>query len=266
MRFNHKLTATCLVVAMALVVIPAMAQTNTGTSDAPVTPRVVVATTAPGTGAPPPTLGGFTMIPVPTPGAPACTGDTAPIATPGGPMAITPTDAPTVRCIGAGWSTWSHGYTGDVYYTGGPLDQSITPPPGTKAIYFYVEPNPFTVQTCSAVANGTVSTGNLQVDGNGGARYIGFHSTAGENITSVRVQCDTDFATGEYAVAGGGRNFGGTIQGALNGLIALCRNGSTGDSVAIPIFGSTSWSCTDAGLTGSPGDTIIQISVSRVSP
>lgn len=75
---------------------------------------------SPGTGAPPATLGGYAMTPVPYPGAPGCTGITppGPIKTPVG-SGITVSPWASQRCIGAGWATWSHGYKGDVYFSEG---------------------------------------------------------------------------------------------------------------------------------------------------
>lgn len=41
--------------------------------------------------------------------------------------------------INAGWNNWSHGYTGDVYYSliGG--NMTITLPANTRGFYFYME-------------------------------------------------------------------------------------------------------------------------------
>jgi len=79
-------------------------------------------------------------------------------------------------------------------------------PPNTGAFYFYVEPNPFAVHNCSAIATsstGTASTGGFPVDGDHGARMVGFHDPAGI-ISKIDVSCSADFATGEYGWAPGG--------------------------------------------------------------
>jgi hypothetical protein len=158
----------------------------------------------PGTGAPPATLGGFTMTKIPSPpGDHSCTGNPPPIPTGGGGSVGVSPDSGGGQCIGSGWATWSHGYVGDVYYTGGATSQTITLPSGTGAVYFYVEPNPFSVQTCQATAtgsSGTASTGPISVDGSSGAKYIGFYEEKG-SISGVKVSCSTDFATGEYGWA-----------------------------------------------------------------
>ena len=145
------------------------------------------------------------MTPVPYPGAPGCTGITPPLPVgDGGAIGIAPVDSGS-RCIGSGWATWSHGYTGDVYFTGGATSQVLTLPSGTKAVYFYVEPNPFSVQTFEAIAQpGDVSTGVFSADGSGGATYVGFYATGGDTIQGITINCSTDFATGEFGWNGGG--------------------------------------------------------------
>ncbi len=164
------------------------------------TPGDLVFDLSPGTAAPPATLGGYSMTPVPYPGAPACTGDTNPIATPGGDLDISPVDtgfAP--RCIGSGWGTWSHGYVGDIFYTGGPMSQTLTLPAGTSAFYMYVEPNPFSLQTFEVVANpGGLSSGSFSAEGYMGAAYVGVYDSSGGAISSLTVTGSSDFATGEF--------------------------------------------------------------------
>ena len=71
------------------------------------------------------------------------------------------------REVGSGWATWSHGYTGDVYYSSG-LTATLDLPDGTGAFYFFAEPNPFSPLTITAVVGGT--TFSQVVDGQGGAR------------------------------------------------------------------------------------------------
>src|SRR4030095_5959487 len=42
---------------------------------------------------------------------------------------------------GSGWGSWSHGYTGDVYWTDGGLSASLALPPDTAAFYLFAQPN-----------------------------------------------------------------------------------------------------------------------------
>jgi hypothetical protein len=153
---------------------------------------------SPGTGAPPGVLCGEAMTPIPA-GAPACTGVVPPsLGTPSGPLGISPWSSS--RCLGTGWASWSHGYTGDVYYTDGALSQTITCPPGTTRLRFYVEPNPFTVQSFEVIADG-VSSGVFSASGDAGATYVGICDDGG--ISNVTISCTTDFASGEFAWSGG---------------------------------------------------------------
>ena len=257
MRTSKTLILALSVLALAFVPAVAAGQSsNTGTD--PVSPRAILVDLGPGTGPPPATLGGFPMTAIPFPGAPACTLIQPPLPTPGGTVGIAPTDA-AGRCIGAGWGTWSHGYTGDVYYTGGATSQTITLPPGTQAFYFYVEPNPFAVHTFEAIAQpGGVSTGIFSADGSGGATYVGFFTDDGSDITSITVNSSVDFAIGELGWAGGGgpASLTGDIGGA-SGAVAICRNLSTGTTVPVPLGGGTSVDCTAAGLGTSPGDIVL---------
>lgn len=66
---------------------------------------------SPGTAAPPPTLGPYSMTPFPADGQP--TGPVTAVAGPTGPLGFDQSVDHTT--VGAGWATWSHGYTGDVY-------------------------------------------------------------------------------------------------------------------------------------------------------
>jgi len=155
---------------------------------------------SPGTGPPPEALGGHTMTPVPYPGAPDCTGIDPPLPTPGGGgIDISPVETGMHRCIGSGWATWSHGYTGDVYVTrGGP--QTIRPPEGTSAIYFYVEPGPFSEETFEVVADG-VSSGTFSAHGHSGATYVGIYVPGGGSINTIEISSSWDFASGEFGWA-----------------------------------------------------------------
>ncbi|MCC6677277.1 MAG: hypothetical protein IT436_09035 [Phycisphaerales bacterium] len=106
-----------------------------------------------------------------------------------------------VRRIGFGWATWSHGYTGNVYYTNGAT--SITMIPwgwAERAFQFYAEPNPFGVfQMTATGSDGSTSTSSTEdVDGGGGAFGWGFYGV-GPTVRSVTVSADIDFAVGELA-------------------------------------------------------------------
>ncbi len=174
-----------------------------------------------GTGAPPATLGGFNMLAFGADPRPLfndvndiTTADGAPFGTLGFGAAV------NHRQIGAGWATWSHGYTGDVYYTNGATSLSLALPAGTGAFYFYVEGNPFDVRSFTATADdGTTLT--FDVNGNAGARGYGFWTTGG-SLTSISVSSDVDFAIGEFGAARIPAPGAAALLG-LGGLVATRR-------------------------------------------
>lgn len=156
----------------------------------------------PGTGPPPSTLGGHPMT--------AFSPDDRPISQ--------LVDAVTDRAgtigfspslshfgVGNGWATWSHGYTGDVYFTGsgGEKEVEITMPPGTKAFSFYAEPNTFARFTAEAVASDGTSSEAVEIEGRAGAKYFGFHGSAGRTVASITVKASDPggFAVGEFMIS-----------------------------------------------------------------
>lgn len=204
-------TAAALGCALASFAIPAG---STVASASPALANPVVFVSTPGTGAPPATLGSrasmlYSMLPFgadPQPTFTAVTGVTGPT------ESLTPTgtigtgsigfSAPLGHCrVGGCWATWSNGYAGDVYTTGG---QSVTITlPETNAFYFYAEPQQFATLTITATtANGTTS-GPQSVSGNAGARYFGFYTTGTSPLTSITVTTTdpTGFAVGEFGIA-----------------------------------------------------------------
>ena len=114
------------------------------------------------------------------------------------------------RRIGTGWATWSHGYTGDVYFTGaGVSTVTMNFTAGqVGAFILYVEPNNFGVFDFEIVGrsgSGATSVFNRSIDGSSGARGFGFSAPAGGHIVSVRVTnagaTGNGFAVGEFSSA-----------------------------------------------------------------
>ena len=134
---------------------------------------------SPGAGAPPATLGPYTMTPFGLD--PQTIGVNVPgVSDPAGTIGFTP-DLNHDR-IGQGWATWSHGYTGDVYDTfdngsEDPTQATITLPAGTKAFYFYAEPQQFALLQIQATAQDGTTSGPIDVQGFAGAQYFGFYGT-----------------------------------------------------------------------------------------
>lgn len=150
-----------------------------------------------GTGAPPAVLGGYSMTPFPNDVRPVVSNVNDVTSPLGGLLSF---NIPlTHREVGNGWGSWSHGYTGDVYYSNGATSIALTLPPNTGAFYFYAEPNPFNVFNITATANdGTFLT--IPVNGSAGAAGWGFYTTGGA-LTSITVSSNVDFAIGEFGIA-----------------------------------------------------------------
>ncbi len=95
------------------------------------------------------------------------------------------------------WMTWSHGYTGDVYY--GPQGAvNLGMPAGTNAFYLYAEPTGGIFNITATAVGGAVLT--QTVDWNAGASYYGFWCTAGDTISVIQMTGGGDFAIGEFGI------------------------------------------------------------------
>jgi hypothetical protein len=115
----------------------------------------------------------------------------------------------SLRRIGDGWSTWSHGYAGPVYFT--PSDRvTMSFDAGeVGAFIVYVEPNQFgefSFEITGRDASGSSVAYNADIVGDSGAMGFGFSAPAGGHITSVRV-INSDgnaggFAVGEFLSSG----------------------------------------------------------------
>lgn len=159
-----------------------------------------------GTTAPPATISTYTVTPFDQ-GVQAAIADFTDVTTiPGSPIPgdLTTTANVNKRTIGSGWGTWSHGYTGVVYYSNGADTIVMNLPPNAGAFYFYAEPNVFSTFLISAVTDSGASSGDISVDGSSGANGFAFYTTAGETITSITVTAESaagGFAIGEFGIA-----------------------------------------------------------------
>lgn len=191
----HSLAAVATAVALATA--GALVATGTPAAAADVGIRY---DGSPGTAAAPPTLGGYLMSPFAT--------DTQPhtsVNSVRGPTGDVTFTTPMYHgTVGYDWQTWSHGYRGDVYESSG-NNETIVLPAGTRAFYFYAEPNPFqTIDVVAQTADGTTS-GDVYVDGYAGARYYGFYATGSEPLSLITISSSTEFAIGEFGIATDGR-------------------------------------------------------------
>lgn len=160
----------------------------------------------PGTKAPPPTLKGFAMKKF----GPDTRPNEANVTTVKGPTGEITFSKPVQHdTIGSGWEAWSNGYKGSVYATNESNSISFTLPRGTKAFYFYAEPNSLGTFAMTASADGA-SSGPKAVHSNlktGGARYFGFYAkTKTARVTKVKVTITGEsgesqgFAIGEFGI------------------------------------------------------------------
>jgi hypothetical protein len=177
-----------------------------------------------GTVSPPSALGGWSLASFPADGS-SLESTVSSVTGPGG-VSVDFSNPLTHQQVGAGWGTWSHGYNGDVYWTG--ADQSsvtISLPTSTRAFSFYAEPDQWDTFNITA----TDSTGksvSVAVAGNGGANGFGFYTDAADSIVSITVTTtDTDFALGEFGIATASTGVpegGSTLCYAFLGLLPLC--------------------------------------------
>lgn len=157
-----------------------------------------------GTAAPPATVGGYHVTAFDQAPQVAISNFTDVTLIPGSPVSgdLTTNLSVNKREIGAGWATWSHGYTGVVYYTNGSNTVTLTLPPTTGAFYLYAEPNQFAEFTISATTDSGISSGPISVVGASGANGFAFHTTAGDQIKTITVTTtDNDMAVGEFGIA-----------------------------------------------------------------
>jgi hypothetical protein len=105
--------------------------------------------------------------------------------------------------VGTGWATWSHDYTGDVYYTLEFQVVTLTMPSETKAFYLYAEPNPMSDYLITATSQDGTSVAQM-VNGMGGACGYGFWADGGDQISTIEVDYFGDaysgFAVGEFGI------------------------------------------------------------------
>jgi PEP-CTERM motif-containing protein len=153
-----------------------------------------------GTGAPPATLGPYTMTEFPQDGRADFTNVTSVPSPLGGTVGFS--NPLNVRTVPSSWATWSHGYTGKVYFETG-NSVVLTLPPNTGAFDFWAEPDNFGVFNVTATAqDGTTLT--EAINGLGGASGFGFFGTGGSEIVSLTVSADAGaagFAISEFGIA-----------------------------------------------------------------
>ncbi|MBK7233860.1 MAG: T9SS type A sorting domain-containing protein [Saprospiraceae bacterium] len=160
---------------------------------------------SPGAAAPPNTLGGMAVFPFPSDPRTLLLDETTVNASESCPLAIQFSPAMSHRRVPlGGWNNWSHGYTGDVYFSNGLTSVTITLPPNTRAFYLYSEVNLFATATIVVNANDGTTSGPVPVTTPNGARYFGFYTTSPNCLlTTVTVTVpagNVGFAIGEFGI------------------------------------------------------------------
>jgi hypothetical protein len=150
------------------------------------------------TAAPPTTLGQYTMTAFGDDVRPIFT-SVSDVTSPLGGVVEFSTPLEHREVPSGGWQTWSHGYTGDVYWTVGGLSVTLDLPAGTGAFYFYAEPNPQAPFSITAVVDGQIQT--QVVNGLGGATIFAVYTDDFAEIDSISISSSRDFAIGEFGVA-----------------------------------------------------------------
>ncbi len=156
---------------------------------------------SPRDGAPPPTLGPYTMTPF---------ARDEPlnsyVTDVHGPMGVIHFDQQFRQTVVYDqWGEWGHGYLGNVYYDPQTTANRvvITLPPNTGAFYLYVMPvNYYDDSTIVATANGIVTSDPIFASG-WAAGYVGFYATGGATLQTITIEtgANQSFGLGEFAIA-----------------------------------------------------------------
>jgi hypothetical protein len=195
-----KMGALLLLVGAALAV-PSAAQTS----------QEIHFSSGPGTGKPPHSLGGFPITRFAADDSPLSSRPTTKaIDGPTGTIDLDRDVAHRRVGGGGGWSTWSNGYHGDVYFDPG-TKLTLHVPSSTLAFFLYVEPNhngghaiTVTAKTASVNLPGSATSGRRVVQGQRGARFFGFYATPQAGIGTVTIAASRGaggFAFGELGIS-----------------------------------------------------------------
>ncbi len=159
-----------------------------------------------GTAAPPNNVGGIAVTAFDQSVQAAIPNYTGVTTIPGAPMpgGLLSSNTVNKRTVGSGWATWSHGYTGVVYYNS-TNSVTLTLPAGAIAFYSYVEPNAFGTFNITATTDSGVTSGPVAVSGSSGATGFAFYTDGLDRIATVTIAADagaSGFAIGEFGTSG----------------------------------------------------------------
>ncbi len=166
---------------------------------APVSAMATVTYVNLGTTAPVGSLGTYAMTSYDMTAQAAIVDGTAITTIPGAPFgSLDVSPGATKQTVPASWATWSHGYTGPVFWIHANTG-TLSLPPGTGAFEFYAEPDSFGTMTITATTDTGATSGPISVVGDAGATGFGFFASSGENIASIKIETtDSDFSVGEF--------------------------------------------------------------------
>jgi len=185
-----KLITICLVVLFAVNTYPVHA---------------TIMASSLGTGAPPSMLGLNTMTPFGADSQSEYASVTSVASPLGGMVDFSIAMSHLKVGVGGSWGSWSHGYTGDVYYTNGVQSVTLTLPSNTAAFYFYAEPAALAIYTITATTPNPMYPISISqsVNGDGGACGYAFWADGGDTISTINVVCPSTagFAVGEFGIA-----------------------------------------------------------------
>ncbi len=165
-----------------------------------------------GTSAPPASVGGCNFVFFNTAPQAAIPDHTLVSTIPGAPAGYTLTTSYNVdkRTVPTSWGTWSHSYTGPVFFTGsGQTTLTLTISPAVESFMLYVEPNDFGIHNCTVTTDAGDNSGPVLINGFAGARGFAFVHPS-PVINTITITCDAaadGFSIGEFAAtcsAGGG--------------------------------------------------------------
>ena len=232
----HKAAARFALLSFAMLVGSLLAQAQ------------IVFDGSPGSGAPPATLGGYTMTAVPGSSVADNTTTISSVASPlGGTIGFSP--SVITRTVPATWNNWSHGFTGRVYDSGLDVQTlTLTLPANTKAFYFYAEGSDYSTYNIMATTNNGGSSGMVPVTTPNGAKYFGFYvNQPGVDLMTITitVQNGSDgFAVGEFGISQLQCPTTPITPTASNGGVLTCTNPSS--TITAPT-GGTNYAFTGPG-------------------
>jgi hypothetical protein len=149
--------------------------------------------------------------------------------------------------VGSSWATWSHGYTGEIFWTQGATSATLTMPNAdhqVSAFDCYLEPNPFSVNTFTITGtafNGDTTTFTMTANGSSGASHFGVYTTDGCCLQSVTISGQVDWAIGELRLgqckpgcAVGPNSSGNPALMGYSGSLSIATNNFTLSAFELP--------------------------------